>query len=167
MYSSVNLNKKVLVQDIHLTTIMWFDKSDFVFPQLFKTFPHLTPYDMTSCKGTLSQKRTPGTVNTIPVYQVSTFAFASQPSPFVPTYRRKGWESALDKKKKKDETVAQIVACGQGGRGCACLCWASTVWGFSETRYLPHETAAEAHDGLTRTLVSLRFHSLLFVCLIV
>lgn len=153
---------------IHLTLIMWPGQSDRVFPQLFKMwFP---PYDMTSCKGTLSQRDIrlgpPRSVNTIPVYPVSTFAFASQPSPFVSTYRRKG----------KDRHPWQKL--WNGSSDCGMWPRRKRVWvfafsrhsrGWSETRYLPHETAAarstwQSSQNFGFTEVSLTHHPLLCVC---
>ncbi len=99
----------------------------------------------------------PCSVNTIPVYPVSTFAFASQPSPFVSTYKRIGqdrhpWQ--------KDETVVPIVAWGQGGRGCQCLRLAGAVKDRVKLVIsLMKRLLQAAHDSLARTLVSLRFHS--------
>lgn len=55
--------------------------------------------------------------------------------------------------------LVQIVARGQGGRGCECLRSAGTVEdGVKLVISLMKRLLHAAHDSLARTLVSLRFH---------
>lgn len=61
--------------------------------------------------------------------------------------------------KKKDKTVVQMVAGGQGGSRRECLCSAGTVEDRAKLVIsLMKRRLHAAHDSLARSLVSLRFH---------